>query len=92
MESMAKGGDLGEIHYAYAERVNLGVVRKDENAFWSLAPHDLSMMCNHDEAPSWWPIFLESWSRRCRFLRPSFATETSVIFMFLGWTLTSIEK
>jgi len=52
MESMAKGGDLGEIHYAYAERVNLGVVRKDENAFWSLAPHDLSMMCAiMDEAP-----------------------------------------
>jgi predicted dehydrogenase len=45
LEQMALGGDLGQIHYAYADRVNLGVVRKDENAFWSLAPHDLSMMC-----------------------------------------------
>ena len=51
LEQMARGGDLGEIHYAYAERVNLGVVRKDENAFWSLAPHDLSMMCAVMDAP-----------------------------------------
>ena len=31
-------------YYVYAERVNLGVVRKDENALWSLAPHDISMI------------------------------------------------
>jgi predicted dehydrogenase len=28
----------------YCQRVNLGVVRKDENAWWSLAPHDVSII------------------------------------------------
>ena len=41
---LVQSGELGKIHYVYSERVNLGVVRSDENAFWSLAAHDLSMM------------------------------------------------
>lgn len=45
LRQLAKSGELGKVHYAYAQRVNLGVVRTDENAFWSLAAHDLSMMC-----------------------------------------------
>ena len=36
-------GELGEIYYIYAQRVNLGTVRSDENALWSLAPHDISV-------------------------------------------------
>lgn len=36
-------GDLGEIYYIYSQRLNLGVVRSDENALWSLAPHDFSI-------------------------------------------------
>jgi predicted dehydrogenase len=36
--------ELGDIHYLYAQRVNLGVVRSAENAWWSLAPHDLSVI------------------------------------------------
>ncbi len=35
-------GALGDIHYMYCQRLNLGVVRSAENAFWSLAPHDIS--------------------------------------------------
>ena len=37
-------GELGRIFYIYAVRVNLGRVRQDENALWSLAPHDVSMI------------------------------------------------
>lgn len=39
--------DGGEIHplYLYFHRVNLGVVRSCENAWWSLAPHDISVAC-----------------------------------------------
>lgn len=37
-------GALGQVHYIYSKRVNLGQVRKDENALWSLAPHDISVM------------------------------------------------
>lgn len=35
-------GDLGEIYYLYSTRVNLGIFRRNENALWSLAPHDIS--------------------------------------------------
>jgi predicted dehydrogenase len=36
-------GELGEIRYIYSQRLNLGQVRRDENAMWSLAPHDISV-------------------------------------------------
>lgn len=36
-------GDLGDVLYLYAQRLNLGKVRTEENAFWSLAPHDVSV-------------------------------------------------
>lgn len=36
--------ELGEIYYAYSKRVNLGQVRRDENALWSFAPHDISLI------------------------------------------------
>jgi predicted dehydrogenase len=38
-------GQLGRLYYMYTQRVNLGIVRKDENAWWSLAPHDISVVC-----------------------------------------------
>ncbi|MFM7200561.1 MAG: Gfo/Idh/MocA family protein [Myxococcota bacterium] len=35
--------ELGRIYYLYTQRLNLGIVRKDENCWWSLAPHDISV-------------------------------------------------
>lgn len=37
-------GDLGDVLYVYMQRLNLGKVRTEENAFWSLAPHDVSIV------------------------------------------------
>ena len=37
-------GELGRIYYLYSTRVNLGKVRDIENALWSFAPHDISMI------------------------------------------------
>jgi predicted dehydrogenase len=37
-------GVLGDLLYIYSQRVNLGKVRRDENALWSFAPHDLSVV------------------------------------------------
>ena len=37
-------GELGEVYYMYCQRLNLGIVRQSENAFWSLAPHDISVI------------------------------------------------
>ncbi|HEY4100308.1 MAG TPA: Gfo/Idh/MocA family oxidoreductase [Gemmatimonadales bacterium] len=36
-------GSLGTPYYLYSQRVNLGQVRPDENALWSLGPHDVSI-------------------------------------------------
>lgn len=36
-------GELGRIHYLSFTRTGLGPIRKDVNALWDLAPHDLSM-------------------------------------------------
>jgi predicted dehydrogenase len=41
---LIRSGELGELYYLYAARVNLGRVRRDENALWSFGPHDLSMI------------------------------------------------
>jgi predicted dehydrogenase len=37
-------GYLGDICYIYTTRVNLGQVRKEENALWSLTSHDISVI------------------------------------------------
>jgi predicted dehydrogenase len=44
LKEIAAGGDLGEIHYIYANRLNLGMLRADENALWSLGAHDVSVV------------------------------------------------
>lgn len=43
VEDIINKGDLGDIRYIYSVRVNLGIIRQRENAFESLAPHDLSL-------------------------------------------------
>jgi predicted dehydrogenase len=44
LKQMIKNQELGDIYYLYSQRVNLGRIRKDENALWSLAPHDISII------------------------------------------------
>lgn len=41
--AMLGDGTLGDPYYLYSQRVNLGQVRPDENALWSLGPHDVSV-------------------------------------------------
>jgi predicted dehydrogenase len=43
LKGYVESGDLGHVHYIYSHRLNLGQVRRDENAMWSLAPHDISV-------------------------------------------------
>jgi predicted dehydrogenase len=37
-------GYLGKVLYIYTTRVNLGKIRKEENALWSFATHDISVV------------------------------------------------
>lgn len=43
VKALMDEGELGEIYYLYSQRVNLGRIRTDCNAMWSLAPHDVSI-------------------------------------------------
>lgn len=44
LKEFVDAGDLGDIHYIYSNRLNLGKVRKEENILWSFAPHDISVI------------------------------------------------
>jgi len=44
LKAMMDGGELGDILSIQCTRVNLGKVRNEENVWWSLAPHDLSII------------------------------------------------
>lgn len=44
LRKLVQSGGLGDIHYAYSHRCSLGKFRVEENALWSFAPHDVSML------------------------------------------------
>jgi len=44
MKALIDSGELGDIRYLYGNRQNLGQIRIDENALWSLGVHDLSVI------------------------------------------------
>lgn len=53
LREKVRAGDLGKLRYAYSHRLSMGKFRIEEDAFWSLAPHDVSMLLAlFDEAPS----------------------------------------
>ena len=37
-------GELGKVQYLYSQRLSLGRIRRDCNALWNFAPHDVSIM------------------------------------------------
>ena len=39
-----ESGRLGTLRYIYSNRLSLGRIRREENALWSFAPHDISMI------------------------------------------------
>ena len=52
LKELVDSGELGEVLCVYGNRQNLGIVRKDENALWSLGVHDLSVILHLlDEDP-----------------------------------------
>jgi predicted dehydrogenase len=44
LKEIADAGELGDIRYIYSNRLNLGLIREDENALWSLGAHDVSVV------------------------------------------------
>jgi predicted dehydrogenase len=54
LKELTDAGELGdEIYYIYGNRLNLGKLRADENALWSLGAHDVSVLLYlADEEPT----------------------------------------
>ena len=53
IKEIVKSGDIGDIRYICARRLNLGLFQKDINVAWDLAPHDISIILYiMDEAPT----------------------------------------
>ncbi|HEY8627408.1 MAG TPA: Gfo/Idh/MocA family oxidoreductase [Gaiellaceae bacterium] len=53
LKELIDAGELGDVLCVYGNRQNLGIVRTNENALWSLGVHDLSVILYLlDEEPS----------------------------------------
>jgi predicted dehydrogenase len=65
LKEIADSGELGDIFYLYSNRLNLGKLRADENALWSLGAHDVSVLLHlaGGEEPSECQAFGESYMR-----------------------------
>jgi predicted dehydrogenase len=75
LKELVAGGELGRFLYVYGNRQNLGQIRRDENALWSLGAHDLSVILHLvEEEP------IEAWARGESFLNPGVE---DVVFCFL---------
>ncbi len=44
LKELVDSGELGDVHYIYGNRLNLGKLRADENALWSLGAHDVAVV------------------------------------------------
>lgn len=44
LKELISSGELGNVHYIYSNRLNIGRLRTEENILWSFAPHDISVM------------------------------------------------
>jgi predicted dehydrogenase len=52
LKELVDSGELGDLYYLYGNRLNLGKLRADENALWSLGAHDVSVVLHLvDEEP-----------------------------------------
>jgi predicted dehydrogenase len=75
LADLVRSGELGDVLYIYGNRQNLGTIRRDENALWSLGVHDLSVILYLlQEEPA------EVWARGESFLKQGVE---DVVFCYL---------
>jgi predicted dehydrogenase len=75
VKELVDAGELGDVLCVDSNRQNLGKIRTDENALWSLGVHDLSVILHLlDEEPS------EMWAHGNSFLTPGVE---DVVFCYL---------
>jgi predicted dehydrogenase len=77
LRALVETGELGDIRYVYSQRLNLGKLRSDENALWSLGAHDVSVvLALVGEAP------VEAWAQGQAFVRDGVE---DVVFAYLRY-------
>jgi predicted dehydrogenase len=75
LKELVESGELGDLLCVYGNRQNLGTIRTNENALWSLGVHDLSVLLHLiEEEPS------EVWAHGNAFLN---AGVEDVVFCYL---------
>ncbi len=79
LNEVLRRGELGKVWYIYSNRLNLGQVRTEENALWSLAPHDISVITTIAGSE---PVAVNASGGN--FLQPGIADLTLVNMLFDG--------
>ena len=46
MKEIIEQGDLGDLYYFDSVRINLGLIQRDVNVLWDLAPHDVAILAH----------------------------------------------
>ena len=79
LRDMVTSGAFGKLRYVYSHRLSMGKFRLEEDAFWSLAPHDVSMiLALFQSAP------IEVRGGGLDFITPGIADESRLDMIFEG--------
>jgi predicted dehydrogenase len=54
MREYIRAGAIGDVFYLHSQRLNLGRIQSDINAFWSIGPHDVSIASYLLDASAEW--------------------------------------
>jgi predicted dehydrogenase len=78
VKRLISAGELGQVYYIYTQRLNLGQIRTDINAWWNLAPHDVSILLYLMD----WELPVSVSARGMDYIQPGIE---DVVFANLTW-------
>lgn len=86
LKDIAESGELGDVYYLHAQRLNLGRIQTTLNALWSLAVHDISIaLYLFNERPQ----FVRAWGNA--FITPGVEDVTFLNLQFPSGRLVNIH-
>src|SRR2546426_6114644 len=80
-------GDIGDIRYISARRLNLGLFQKDINVAWDLAPHDISIILHVMEEL---PVSVNCWGQA--HITPGIEDVTTICLNFHNGRFATIQS
>lgn len=86
IRDLIRSGELGDIHYISASRVNLGLYQKDIDVLWDLGPHDFSILLMWlDELPT----YVSAFGRNC--LQEAHRDVSFIMMQFPSGVIAHVE-